>query len=455
VSCAGPGSPSRRLREPVTGIGSTLIILVVAIVLGLCGWLALRVRFLSRSMRQLRAEIDTMAITAKTERRRADEAVRRALQAEKAALTAGTDRSRFLAAASHDLRQPIHAVTLFVAALKLQPLEGRSRYLVDHLDRSLTGLDELFNRLLDIARLDGGAIQPQVRSFGIATLLSPLGPRFQPVASERQLDFRVRLGPDDVVRTDPVLLVEILMNLLSNALRYTRRGGVLLGTRRRGGMLRIEVWDTGIGIAPREIGRIFEEFVQLDNPSRDRRKGLGLGLAIVRRLTDRLGHRLEVASHPGRGSVFALVVPIEARAARSVPVAAVPADLPDLSGLLVLVVDDEIDILIATEALLKAWGCLVLVARSVDEATRWVHASERFPDVLITDYRLGEGMTAHDVVAAVGPLVPGRLPVLVLSAESTVSESGVVPSQGWSHMTKPVDERRLRAQIAALAAEEA
>ena len=441
----------------MSGLDSTSILLVGAIALGLCGWLALRVGLLSRSIRRLRADIDTMAITAKTERSRADEAVRRALQAEETARTAGTDRSRFLAAASHDLRQPIHAVTLFVAALKLQPLEGRSRYLVDHLDRSLSGLDELFNRLLDIARLDGGAIQPQCRSFGIATLLSPLGPRFQPVAADRQLDFRVRLGPDDTVRTDPVLLVEILMNLLSNALRYTTRGGVLLGTRRRGAMLRIEVWDTGIGIAPREIERIFEEFVQLDNPSRDRRKGLGLGLAIVRRLADRLGHRLEVASRPGRGSVFALEVPIEARAVHRLPVTAAVADVPDLSGLLVLVVDDEIDVLIATEALLRAWGCLVLVARSVDEATRWVHASERFPDVLITDYRLGAGSTAHDVVAAVGPLVPGRLPVLVLSAESAesaVSESDAVPGHGWAHLTKPVDERRLRARLAALAAGE-
>ncbi len=430
--------------------GTALLALFVAIVCSLCGWLALRVRFLSCSVRKLRAEIETIAIGATADRIRAADAVLHAAQADAAAQEAGGNRSRFLAAASHDLRQPIHAVTLFVAALKLQALQGRARYLVDHLDRSLSGLDELFNRLLDIARLDGGDIQPQVRSFGIATLLSPLGPRFQQVAAERQIDFRVRVGPDDTVHTDPVLLVEIVMNLLSNALRYTTRGGVLLGARRRGGMLRIEVWDTGIGIAPNEIDHIFEEFVQLDNPSRDRRKGLGLGLAIVRRLADRLGHRLEVASRPGRGSVFALEVPIEARAPRRPATTAFAPDAPDLSGLLVLVVDDEIEVLIATEALLKAWGCLVLLARSVDEATRWVQVSERFPDVLVTDNQLGDGVTARDVVAAVGPLVPGRLPVLVLSAESSASELADDPRHGWSHLTKPVHELRLRATLAAL-----
>lgn len=428
-----------------------MLAMFVVIVVGLCVGLALRVRFLLGSVRTLRAEIEAIAVGATADQIRAADAVLRAAQADAAAREASSDRSRFLAAASHDLKQPIHAVTLFVAALKLQPLEGRARYLVDHLDRSLGGLDELFNRLLDIARLDGGDIEPQVRSFGIATLLSPLGPRFQQVAAERQIDFRVRVGPDDTVCTDPVLLVEIVMNLLSNALRYTTRGGVLLGARRRGGMVRIEVWDTGIGIAPSEIDRIFEEFVQLDNPSRDRRKGLGLGLAIVRRLADRLGHRLEVASRPGRGSVFALEVPIEARAPRRPVTAAFAPDAPDLSGLLVLVVDDEIEVLIATEALLRAWGCLVLLARSVEEATRWVHVSERFPDVLITDHQLGDGVTARDVVAAVGPLVPGRLPVLVLSAESSASEFADDPRRGWSHLTKPVHERRLRATLAALA----
>jgi len=367
-----------------------------------------------------------------------------------AAHQAVREKTRFLAAASHDLRQPVHAIGLFVGALKEEIREGRGRYLVDRLERSMAGLDELFNRLLDISRLDAGTIEPKMSVFAIVPLLQTLETRFAHMAENRRLDFRVHVPRPCSVRSDPALLVEILMNLLSNAFRYTERGGILMGTRRRGDRLLIQVWDTGIGIPPEHIDKIFGEFVQLGNSSRDRRHGLGLGLAIVRRLSDGLGCPVRVRSRPRRGSLFEISVPLSAEPAPLERIADPDFDPALLQGMLVLVVDDELDILIGMEALLVSWGCFVILARSVGEARRHLDQAERFPDLLITDHRLGDNTGSADVVAIVSELVPVPVPVIVVSGDATAPLQALADRQGWSLLPKPVNPARLRSLVVEL-----
>ncbi len=367
-----------------------------------------------------------------------------------AAHQAVREKTRFLAAASHDLRQPVHAIGLFVGALKEEIREGRGRYLVDRLERSMAGLDELFNRLLDISRLDAGTIEPKMSVFAIVPLLQTLETRFAHMAENRRLDFRVHVPRPCSVRCDPALLVEILMNLLSNAFRYTERGGILMGTRRRGDRLLIQVWDTGIGIPPEHIDKIFGEFVQLGNSSRDRRHGLGLGLAIVRRLSDGLGCPVRVRSRPRRGSLFEISVPLSAEPAPLERIADPDFDPALLQGMLVLVVDDELDILIGMEALLVSWGCFVILARSVGEARRHLDQAERFPDLLITDHRLGDNTGSADVVAIVSELVPVPVPVIVVSGDATAPLQALADRQGWSLLPKPVNPARLRSLVVEL-----
>ncbi|WP_052452140.1 ATP-binding response regulator [Noviherbaspirillum autotrophicum] len=365
-------------------------------------------------------------------------------QALRVAEQACADKTRFLAAASHDLRQPVHAISLFVAALKLENFDTRAKYLVDRLDRSLAGLDELFNRLLDISRIDAGVITPSVRVFEAHPIGQTLETRFAPLAASKSLRFHVHCPKGLFLHTDAELLIELIMNLLSNAFRYTERGGVLLAFRARQDKVLVQVWDSGCGIPEDHLDRIFDEFVQLGNPSRDRRKGLGLGLAIVKRLSGILGCVLRVRSVPGKGSVFELEV------ARSTDITA--ADYAatqgeqaehDLSGMLVLVVDDEIDILAAMEAILSSWGCYAILARSIDEALKYVDASLRYPDVLITDHRLGDHKTSFDAVRAVSSVVPYEIPVIVISGEANSALEREVQDMGWLFMNKPVNAASL------------
>jgi CheY-like chemotaxis protein len=285
----------------------------------------------------------------------------------------------------------------------------------------------------------------------VAGLLQPLEARFGPVAAQRGLHLRVRAVRDAYVDSDPALLVEMVMNLLSNALRYTDRGGVLLAARTRGDRVLLQVWDTGRGIPADRIDRVFEEFVQLDNPSRDRRRGLGLGLSIVRRLSESLGHPVTVRSRPGRGSVFTISVP---RAGPPAAPAVTVADAGDaaLRGLLVLVVDDELDVLLATEALLTAWGCHALLARTIAEATARIDASERYPDLLLTDHALGDGTTGFEVADAVLRTLPAPVPVLMLSGDADPTIERRAREAGLHWLPKPVDPQRLRATVASAVA---
>jgi signal transduction histidine kinase len=270
-------------------------------------------------------------------------------EAERASIA----KSRFLAAASHDLRQPLHALGLFVSELSQQKLDARSRQIVDRIIASAETMDGLLGSLLDISRLDSDALTPVVQSFDLRARLERMVAEQSAVAAERGLELRLRCPPCRA-NTDPLLLDRILSNLLSNAIRHTPRGRVLVACRRRGSRLRVEVRDSGPGVAPESQELIFHEFVQLDNPERNRDKGLGLGLAIVRRLGALLGLPLELRSRPGHGAVFAVEVP----AAQSEPESRTRAP-GSFEGVRVLLADEDPAGFAATADLLAGWGCTV------------------------------------------------------------------------------------------------
>ncbi|MCF8159066.1 MAG: sensor histidine kinase [Polaromonas sp.] len=220
-------------------------------------------------------------------------------------------KTRFLTAASHDLRQPIQAATLFIDSLKHSSLDERQRQTLAQLDLSVRSLRELLDGLLDISKLDAGAMRPERTRVGAHALLAKLGAEFASQALPKGLRLRVHYPRSDIaLDTDPQLLMAILRNLLSNAVKYTRHGGILLGARRRAGQVALQVWDTGIGMQPDQLERIYEEFYQIDNAQRDRSKGFGIGLAIARRTTELLGCPLKCVSQPGRGTHFELLLPI-------------------------------------------------------------------------------------------------------------------------------------------------
>lgn len=278
-------------------------------------------------------------------------------------------KSRFLAAASHDLRQPMHALGLFVGQLNDMIQYPEARKIVDQVRASVEAMEQLLNSLLDISKLDAGVLLPQIEDFPLATLLQKMENHFTAAALSKGLRLRVR--PCRLAaRSDPLLLERILMNLVSNAVNHTERGGIVVGCRRRGNHVRIDVWDTGVGIPDDKQHEIFHEFIQLGNPERDRSRGLGLGLAIVERLARLLDHRIDLASKPGRGSRFSIELPAGdmqlALRERRVPAPATNA----LRGLFVVVVDDEALVRAGMEGVLHGWGCHVLNAGSGDEAWR-------------------------------------------------------------------------------------
>ena len=351
---------------------------------------------------------------------------------------ANRGKSRFLAAASHDLRQPMHALRLFASAAKGSASDAERRQILERIDASVSSLSALFDALLDISRLDAGALEPRVSTLDLSPFLTDLLAEHQAAAQERGLSLRLRCVPARV-RTDPVLLGRVLRNLLTNALTYTERGGVLLACRKRGERVRIEVWDTGVGIAQPQQAQVFEEFFQLHNSERDRRKGVGLGLSIVARISALLGYRLELASRPGKGSRFSVEMACH-DAPRSERDAAPTLDDTPLIGVTVLVLDDEQEILAATVLRLKQYGCHALAAASLAEAERLLQLHGGAPDLIVSDYRLRDGDTGLEAARTLRAQHGRELPVLIVSADSSaqVSEPGMLLLQ------KPVEPEQLK-----------
>lgn len=404
---------------------------------------------------QRRAEA-VLRETAETLERRVAErtseltALNEALAAAKAAAEAANlGKTRFLAAASHDLLQPFHAARLLTATLAERLGRKPEAPLVSHIDSSLSTVEELLQALLEISKLDAGAVEPQPRAAAVDEILRLAVLPFEPIARRRGL--RLKVMPSSATAlTDPALVRRIVQNLVSNAVRYTREGTVLVGCRRRGDALAIQVWDTGPGIPPEQLSAIFEEFRRLGSGGEDEPAGLGLGLAIVERIAARLGHRVSVRSRLGRGSVFELALP-RAEAQEAVPR---PSETPrrrspgtDLAGSLVLCVDNDRAILTATRLLLEGWGCAVLTAVDAGAAQEALLAAGRVPDMLLLDYHLAGAETGLDVLDALEAAIGQRLPAALVTADRTDPVKAAARARGLPLLHKPLKPAALRALL--------
>jgi signal transduction histidine kinase len=358
-------------------------------------------------------------------------------------------KSRFLAAASHDLRQPMHALGLFVAQLHSHITSPDGRRVVDRIDEALTGMNDLFNALLDITKLDAGALTPTIGEFPIAELLGRIGSTFAPVAQEKGLSFR-SVPSSAWVRSDPVLLERIVLNLVSNAVRYTAAGGIVVGCRYRKDHVRIEVWDSGPGIPPEQQRKIFGEFYRLADAAETNQAGLGLGLAIVDRLCALLDHRIELNSTLGRGSRFSVTVPTApARAAEQTKIKSPPQDAIDVAkGKLVVVIDNDVRVLEGMGGLLRNWGCRVVTAMTPEAALAAVSefgAAAR-PDLVIADFHLVDGQTGITAIAKLRE-AHGAMSAFVMSGDIAPERLREAQESGHHMLHKPVQPMTLRAMV--------
>ena len=380
---------------------------------------------------RLRFDMDELARAFRREKERAEDA--------------NLAKSRFLASASHDLRQPVHALSLSVGALKTLSMPDAARALVGHIEQSVEALDGLFTALLDISRLDAGVITPEPQSFAIQPVIDRVCRDHTPEAAAKGVALRcVPCGLH--VRTDPVLFERVLRNLVGNAVRYTDRGRVLVGCR-RGGAVRVEVWDTGRGIPARLQEAVFEEYFQVSNQGRDRAAGLGLGLAIVRRLTALLDLELTLKSDEGAGSVFRLSVPAGEPATCLQVHDPDPPIMPAARGKLILVIDDEAAIQVAMRALLVGWGHRVMTASSCTEMLDQLAFCPAVPDLLICDYRLRDGEDGIVTVARLQSEYNDELPAILVTGDTSPERLLEARRSGLLLLHKPVEHMRLRRAI--------
>ncbi|HYQ90916.1 MAG TPA: NahK/ErcS family hybrid sensor histidine kinase/response regulator, partial [Candidatus Competibacteraceae bacterium] len=365
---------------------------------------------------------------------------------EEALEQANAAKTRFLATASHDLRQPIHALGLFFAALAEQVGNIETTPLLKQIEDSINTIDAMLNALLDISKLDAGVIHPKPGPVAVAGLFQRLETEYQPIA--RETGNALRMHPcQAVVQSDAAMLERVLRNLIANALRYTKNGRVLVATRRRGAKLRFEVHDTGPGIPADKLDDIFQEFYQLGNPERDRRQGLGLGLAIVKRVAALLGHDLTVRSRLGHGSCFMITVPLSQEPASSLLFPAMPVPGLELWKHRVLVLDDDHAILAAMEGLLKRWGCQVSTAASLEEAQKKITANVLPPELLIVDYRLPGEVSGLDAAMALQTALGRCVPVLVITGDTAPDRLREAQASGYPLLHKPLQPAKLRSMM--------
>ena len=367
--------------------------------------------------------------------------------ARRSAEQANAAKTRFLAAASHDLRQPIHALGLLIATLADHARDAETAPLFEQIDDAVQAVDSMLVGLLDISKLDAGVVQPEIGPVDLGALLQRLASEQRPIAGLTGNRLRVRAATAYGV-SDAAMLHRILANLVSNALRYTRDGRVLVGVRRRGDSIRIDVCDTGPGIPRESLDEIFVEFHQLGNPERDRRKGLGLGLAIVKRLASLLGHRIDVQSVVGRGSRFSVTLPRTAQAPRAVPRrgAAIPRGA-DVAGRRVLLLDDEVSVLAAMRRLLERWGCEVVTATTPEEAEALIAAEPVLPELLIVDYRLRRNASGIETIGRLHRLAGAPIPALIVTGDTAPDRLQEAQASGYLLLHKPVMPEELRSAM--------
>lgn len=415
-----------------------------AIVLALTATKFIVARNYRRTLEQMiRLRYDNLDLieAMRAEKQEADVARERAEEANLA-------KSKYLAAASHDLRQPVHALGLFVEELRQEAVaNGYSTALVENIGAAVESLDSLLGSVLDISKLDSGMVKPRIASFRIDGLLQRVVAQHEGAAREKGLAMRY-VACSATVRSDPALLLRIVGNFVSNAVRYTARGRILIGCRRLHDALRIEVWDTGQGIPAAEHENVFREFHRLDD-SRDGGSGLGLGLAIAQRTARLLGHRLGMHSAPGRGSVFRIDAPY-GDVAEERRTAGTRLDQVDLTGLVVAIVDDERAIVVAMSGLLRRWGCDVVAAHSGDELLIALNRRAVVPDVMLVDYQLADGEVGTETIARARSLLKTNVPSLVITGDLLREHQSAFDAAGLGILHKPVRPDRLRQCLAEL-----
>lgn len=358
-------------------------------------------------------------------------------------------KSHFLAAASHDLRQPVHALGLFVGALRALQLPAEGVHLVDRIEQSTVAMDSLFSAILDISRLDAGVVDVQPQIVAVQALLSRICADYLAEASQKSIAV-ILVDCSLSVSTDPLILERILRNILSNAVRHTAAGRVVVGCRRRDSMVRIEVWDTGPGIAGRDQERIFEEYFQLSNPERNREKGLGLGLAIVGRLANLLGCKVKLRSVLGQGSCFFIDVPRAQPQPSHIEYVSAPA--VSVGRGLILVIDDEAAITEAMDTLLTGWGYEVIAAASGAEIIAKVSKSQACPRAVICDYRLQGEENGIDVIALIQSEYNENVPAMLITGDTAADRLIDAKASGLLLLHKPVHNAKLRAALSNLIA---
>ncbi len=358
--------------------------------------------------------------------------------AKKQAERANLGKSRFLAAASHDLRQPLQTMSLMQGILTTKVKDPDALKLVAKLGESLDVMSGMLNKLLDINQLEAGIVKPEREIFAIGELLDRLRGEFTDHAKSKGLFCRV-VSCRQTVLSDPTLIEQMIRNLMSNALKYTSEGRILLGCRRQDSDLRIEIWDTGPGIPEGQLKAVFEEFHQLDNPARERARGLGLGLSIVQRLADLLGHEIDVRSRPGKGSVFSIVVPCAGPERRAAPrpklklVAAQP-----VKGQAILVVEDDPAIREMLQMLFEMEGYRVAAAPDGKSALELVARGDMRPDILIADYNLPNGLNGLEVASRLRGTLDGALPVLIVTGDIATDTLRAISMAGCVQLNKPI-----------------
>lgn len=358
---------------------------------------------------------------------------------------ANHDKSRFLASASHDLRQPLQALVLFSESLQEVTQEKESLHLATQIGKSVAALVDMFDELLDISKFDAGVVQAVKQNFRIQTVFDRLQTEFMPLALAKDLKLNM-MKTGSVAYSDPHLLERILRNLISNAIRYTDFGRVEVNCQEIDYMLKFEVVDTGIGIRARSLPHIFEEYYQVDNQHRDRLKGLGLGLAIVRRMETLLDSHVTVVSKPALGSVFSFSIPQGNLHLLDLPLSPYQSK-HDLSGITVALIEDNRDIRQLAAKLMKQWGCEVYEGELPHEVLKPMAIAGVRPDILLCDYRLPQGLTGIDGIKLLHELWDSKIPTVVLTGDTAPQTLQAIQASGALLLHKPIAPARLRSMV--------
>lgn len=366
-------------------------------------------------------------------------------QARARAESASRSKSLFFAAANHDLRQPLHSLGLFAAALRNGTVDESGRRMIDQILQCTESLEQLFDNLLDISKLDAGQVEVKKEIVAVNLVFDRLRGTFATPAQDKGIKLVVRRSRA-MLMTDPTLLFRVLSNLVSNSIRYTEKGGVIVACRKRRGSVDIEVWDSGVGIPAEQHERIFEEFYQLNNPSRDRARGLGLGLATVRRIVQLLDHPLRLHSSAGRGARFIIAVPLADPDKIHSVAATIEQKVPNLiGGKLIVVIDDEESVRLGMQSLLESWGCKCITAMDSGDALQSIDG--RTPDFIIADLRLRGSRNGIDAIRDLRAQLGEGVPAVLISGDTAAEQLRKVSAAGLTMMHKPLKAVRLRALL--------